>query len=215
MQQGTALTTSSTCQPEEEAAAGSRDSSPGSKTASHADADAPNVMADDGADEGSGASTGHEVSDHALTPGTPSPVKDHNHAGAGQVSSAHHISPVNLLMRMGLLRGSSASDASERGTAPAAAATSEQPEMEPACLTSKRPSRNSRRAHRKVPKPEGSRQNAQDCIACWSAARTVIFQPCGHFCCCATCADPVLNDGVPCPMCRGLVSACIDMDGSQ
>ena len=51
----------------------------------------------------------------------------------------------------------------------------------------------------------------EDCTVCWSAAACIVFQPCGHLCCCAACAKPMLSSGVPCPMCRGSVAAGIDL----
>ena len=66
--------------------------------------------------------------------------------------------------------------------------------------------------HDKVP---GDEDGADTCIACWSAARTIIFLPCGHLCCCTECALPVLNKGVPCPMCRGAVVSGIAIDSRE
>ena len=49
--------------------------------------------------------------------------------------------------------------------------------------------------------------SSEDCIVCWAAAASVIFQPCGHHCCCAACAQPYLTASVPCPLCRQVVTA--------
>ena len=51
----------------------------------------------------------------------------------------------------------------------------------------------------------------EDCTICWSAAACMVFQPCGHLCCCAACAQPMLSSGVLCPICRGSVAAGIDL----
>lgn len=93
-----------------------------------------------------------------------------------------------------------------------------------------RASRNSRRAQKKAmartrPAPAGTdaqaavgpqdgaiaepEANADDCVVCWSAAAGVIFQPCGHFVCCAACAEPFLAYGMPCPMCRIAVASSV------
>lgn len=52
-------------------------------------------------------------------------------------------------------------------------------------------------------------EDAENCTVCWSAAACVIFQPCGHVCCCETCAKPLVAAGISCPMCRGHVTASI------
>ena len=87
-----------------------------------------------------------------------------------------------------------------------------------------RASRNSRRAQKQckartqpaqaeaeVPVAVGTQAeaSAEDCVVCWSAAAEVLFQPCGHFICCAACAGPFLARGMPCPMCRVAVSASV------
>ena len=75
-----------------------------------------------------------------------------------------------------------------------------------------KPSRNSRRAHRKPPKSAGD--SSDDCIVCWSAPASIIMMPCGHCCCCLACAQPFLTAAVPCPMCRSDVKSGIAVEGS-
>ena len=75
-----------------------------------------------------------------------------------------------------------------------------------------KPSRNSRRAHKKLTKSAGD--GSDDCIVCWSAPASIIMMPCGHCCCCLTCAQPFLTAGVPRPMCRSAVENGIAVEGS-
>lgn len=42
-------------------------------------------------------------------------------------------------------------------------------------------------------------QNMMECVICFDLQCDVIFLPCGHLCCCSTCADKVFAG---CPMCR-------------
>ena len=78
----------------------------------------------------------------------------------------------------------------------------------------KQASRNSRRAQKRavtrrqpVDAPDAAADSEDGCIVCWAAAAGVMFQPCGHFICCASCASPFLAQGMPCPMCRAPVAA--------
>ena len=50
--------------------------------------------------------------------------------------------------------------------------------------------------------PEADDNGDEDCIFCWFAAPSIIFQPCGHLCCCDHCAQPMLKGSIACPMCR-------------
>ena len=74
-------------------------------------------------------------------------------------------------------------------------------------------SRNRRRAYKRaaLAAPEGSGDDGgeedEDCTVCWSAAPCVIFQPCGHLCCCELCALPIVEAAALCPICRGPVAA--------
>ena len=77
-----------------------------------------------------------------------------------------------------------------------------------------KPSRNSRRARKKLSSSAETCDSSGGCIVCWSAAACIIFQPCGHFCCCVTCAQPFLA-GEPCPICRSPVAAAIAVDTVQ
>ncbi|XP_034946765.1 E3 ubiquitin-protein ligase LRSAM1-like isoform X2 [Chelonus insularis] len=44
--------------------------------------------------------------------------------------------------------------------------------------------------------------NATECVICLDCQSEVIFLPCGHFCCCASCSNKVTTE---CPMCRGSI----------
>ena len=125
-------------------------------------------------------------------------------------------SPAEILARAGLLRllPSTVPDpAVSNSTTPEVG----QPESVPLAdgVIRKKASRNSRRAHTKSRRPIVAVQDSDDCIVCWSAAAGIIFQPCGHNCCCVPCAQPFLVDGHPCPMCRGTVAAGIDINDLQ
>ena len=125
-------------------------------------------------------------------------------------------SPAGILARAGLLRllPSTAPDpAVSSSTAPEVG----QPERIPSAdgVIRTKASRNSRRAHTKSRRPIAAAQDSGDCIVCWSAAAGIIFQPCGHTCCCVPCAQPFLVDGHPCPMCRGTVAAGIVISDLQ
>ena len=125
------------------------------------------------------------------------------------VKVAQHVSAADILAKIGLLRcPSPEASASVANLAPAP------DDLQPCsgAAASKKPSRNSRRAHTKLLKAEQTKDGVENCIACWSTPRSIIFQPCGHFCCCTACAHPVLHDGLPCPMCRGCVAAGIAVD---
>ena len=51
----------------------------------------------------------------------------------------------------------------------------------------------------------------EECVVCWAANACVIFQPCGHLCTCACCAQLFLAGGL-CPLCRQPVSTGIVLD---
>ena len=51
----------------------------------------------------------------------------------------------------------------------------------------------------------------EDCTVCWSAASCVIFQPCGHVCCCQVCAQTFVATGALCPICRGAVLSALSI----
>ncbi|XP_072756861.1 E3 ubiquitin-protein ligase LRSAM1 isoform X2 [Anoplolepis gracilipes] len=44
--------------------------------------------------------------------------------------------------------------------------------------------------------------NMMECVICLDSQCEVIFLPCGHLCCCSTCADKVSTG---CPMCRSII----------
>lgn len=38
-----------------------------------------------------------------------------------------------------------------------------------------------------------------ECIICYAEKKSVVFAPCGHYCCCSDCANMLTNG---CPLCR-------------
>ena len=44
-----------------------------------------------------------------------------------------------------------------------------------------------------------------ECVVCWAEDACICFQPCGHLVTCSGCAQPILEQGLPCPMCRALI----------
>ena len=58
-----------------------------------------------------------------------------------------------------------------------------------------------------VLRPEHADDGEPECVVCWAADASVLFQPCGHFCTCSDCAEPFLWQSVACPMCRTPISA--------
>ena len=55
----------------------------------------------------------------------------------------------------------------------------------------------------------GSEPDAEECVICWEGAAEVILQPCGHLCLCEQCVQPLLKQGLGCPMCRVNIAGCI------
>ena len=55
-----------------------------------------------------------------------------------------------------------------------------------------------------VPEPEeeGASSSALHCVVCLTAGREVILLDCGHVCACRQCADTLLREEHPCPVCR-------------
>ena len=84
----------------------------------------------------------------------------------------------------------------------------------PVLLSGRSKSRNSRRAHKRERKANAS-SGSDGCIVCWAADPALIFQPCGHICCCVLCAEPMLTAGTPCPICRAAVRTGIVIDTLQ
>ena len=78
-------------------------------------------------------------------------------------------------------------------------------------------SRNRRRAHKRaaVTAPaaddDDDEEVDEDCTVRWSAVPCVIFQPCGHLCCCELCAAPIVAAGALCPMCRASVISALSL----
>ena len=54
-----------------------------------------------------------------------------------------------------------------------------------------------------VPEPEEEgASSALQCVVCLTAGREVILLDCGHVCACRQCADTLLREEHPCPVCR-------------
>ena len=54
-----------------------------------------------------------------------------------------------------------------------------------------------------VPEPEEEgAASALHCVICLTAGREVILLDCGHVCACRQCADTLLREEHPCPVCR-------------
>ncbi len=61
--------------------------------------------------------------------------------------------------------------------------------------------------HTECPEIDSSRDvvdGGGECTVCMDQRATAVFTPCGHMCCCFTCAHRCANDG-GCPICRGEV----------
>ena len=51
--------------------------------------------------------------------------------------------------------------------------------------------------------PEENYEDHENCKICFSEKSEIIFEPCGHFMSCASCAKEIFNkNGKKCPMCR-------------
>lgn len=53
----------------------------------------------------------------------------------------------------------------------------------------------------------------KDCIICFAMEKDTVFVPCGHYCCCKTCA--VKLDGRKCCICRGKIEVFVDKEQVQ
>lgn len=49
-----------------------------------------------------------------------------------------------------------------------------------------------------------------DCIICYAEPKSVVFAPCGHYCCCASCANQMRAKG--CPLCRQRIAQIVERD---
>ncbi len=52
-----------------------------------------------------------------------------------------------------------------------------------------------------LPKQEAE-EGRTECICCYDAPATVVFNPCGHLITCEKCAEVLKTRGQPCPYCR-------------
>jgi hypothetical protein len=51
-----------------------------------------------------------------------------------------------------------------------------------------------------------------DCVVCMAFQKDVVFAPCGHYCCCSTCATTVKTRQGNCPICRGRIQQVVRRD---
>ena len=50
-----------------------------------------------------------------------------------------------------------------------------------------------------------------ECVVCWANHASIVFSPCGHLCTCASCAQPLLEASLPCPLCRLPICGSLDL----
>jgi len=51
-------------------------------------------------------------------------------------------------------------------------------------------------------------EDTQECNICMSEEKSIVFIPCGHYCCCNICSSQLKN----CPMCRAVISQRVRRD---
>ena len=56
-----------------------------------------------------------------------------------------------------------------------------------------------------------SGDSSLDCVICWEAAASLVFQPCGHMCACANCVSAFFGPAFLCPMRRSEVASSIQV----
>ena len=49
----------------------------------------------------------------------------------------------------------------------------------------------------------------EECVVCWAAEASIIFEPCGHMCTCEACSQVFTSSAALCPMCRADVRSTI------
>ena len=152
----------------------------------------------------------------AEQPSTPDSVEPRQSAATRPVGVS-----TDLLAGLGVLTLDSAPEIDASALASSQGATIQDPseaDLPSVLAGSSKPrkasSRNRRRAHHgaAVAAPAADCDDAEaneDCTVCWSAAPCVIFQPCGHLCCCELCAHPIVAAGALCPMCRASVTSAL------
>jgi len=59
-----------------------------------------------------------------------------------------------------------------------------------------------RMSRREAPPPPEEPSGGLQCVVCLAAGREVILLDCGHVCACRLCADTLLREEHPCPVCR-------------
>ena len=55
-------------------------------------------------------------------------------------------------------------------------------------------------------------EEENECLICMDAEKTTVFSPCGHYCCCQSCAHIIDRNSGTCPLCRGEISLCVGRD---
>ena len=111
------------------------------------------------------------------------------------------LGPADIMARFGLLTLGHGPDSAER-----LAPTSEPPQVQSSLNVT--PLRDSAVPSRTSCPPASGDDG---CIICWCADPSLIFQPCGHLCCCNDCAQAILEGNFACPMCRSPVTSGFDM----
>lgn len=54
-----------------------------------------------------------------------------------------------------------------------------------------------------------------ECIICMDTEKDVVFAPCGHYCCCRSCATSVKGGNSTCPLCRTMIQQIVGRDQLQ
>lgn len=49
-------------------------------------------------------------------------------------------------------------------------------------------------------------EDENECVVCAGAQKDTVFAPCGHYNCCAACANTIFRSTRKCPVCRGALS---------
>ena len=66
-----------------------------------------------------------------------------------------------------------------------------------------------------IDKVFGDEDIDMDCIVCMDKDKSVVFAPCGHYCCCGDCATKVKNSQGKCVLCRKQIAQIVQRDQIQ
>lgn len=55
-------------------------------------------------------------------------------------------------------------------------------------------------------------EEENECLVCMDADKTTVFSPCGHYCCCQSCARIIEGNAGTCPLCRAKIILCVDRE---